>query len=63
VLVTGPAKAKIEFQDYCKQHEAAVAQAIVDVVNTDHPSDKQLVAMARQYFAKHDAMGADPSQL
>lgn len=63
VLVTGPAKAKIEFQDYCKQHEAAVAEAIVDVVNTDHPSDKQLVAMARQYFAKHDAMGADPTQL
>mgnify|MGYP000311226904 CR=1 FL=1 len=44
-------------------HQPAIAQAIVDVVNTDHPSDKQLVAMARQYFAKHDAMGADPTQL
>jgi hypothetical protein len=27
----------------------------------DHPTDAQLVAMARQYFKKFDAMAADPS--
>ena len=63
VLLTGPASAKTEFHEYCKQHEAAVNKAIVDVVNSDHPTDAQLVAMARQYFAKHDAMGADPTQV
>lgn len=63
VLLTGPANAKTEFRDYCKQYQADVSRTIVDVVNSDHPTDAQLVAMARKYFAKHDAMGADPTQL
>ena len=37
-------------------------KAIVDVVNSDHPSDAQLVAMARQYFLKFDQKAADPTQ-
>jgi len=28
----------------------------VDVISSDHPSDGQLVAMARQYFLKYDRM-------
>jgi hypothetical protein len=39
-----------------------VDQAIVDVVTCDHPSDPQLVAMARKYFQKYDQRAADPSQ-
>jgi hypothetical protein len=34
----------------------------VDSIPTDHPSDAQLIALARQYFKKFDAMAADPSQ-
>jgi len=37
--------------------------AIVDNVASDHPSDPQLVAMARQYFKKLDRMAADPGQV
>ena len=33
----------------------------VDSVAADHPTDAQLVAMARQYFKKFDNMAADPS--
>ena len=62
VLLTGPANAKVEFRDYCKAHHLAAEKAIVDVVNSDHPTDAQLVAMARKYFAKYDAMGADPTR-
>jgi len=62
VLLTGPAHAKIEFRDFCKHHAHAVDKAIVDVVNTDHPSDPQLVAMARQYFLKYDQTAVDPTQ-
>ncbi|HEX5388781.1 MAG TPA: hypothetical protein VFW67_03370 [Burkholderiaceae bacterium] len=62
VLVAGPAKAKIEFRDFCKHHAHAVDKAIVDVVNADHPTDAQLVAMARQYFLKYDQKAADPTQ-
>jgi len=62
VLLTGPAQAKHEFQTYCQQHAQAVGQAVVGVVNSDHPTDGQLVAMARQYFLKYDQLAADPTQ-
>jgi hypothetical protein len=32
-------------------------------VASDHPTDPQLVAMARQYFVRFDKMAADPSHL
>lgn len=62
VLLVGPANAKIEFRDFCKHNAHAVDKAIVDVVNSDHPSDAQLVAMARQYFLRFDQKSADPAQ-
>lgn len=59
VLVTGPSIARDEFRDWCKQHHAHVN--VVDSVSSDHPTDAQVVAMARQYFKKLDNMGADPA--
>ncbi len=56
ILVTGPAQAKDEFKAHCARHDKAIDQAIVDVIASDHPSDGQLVALARQYFLKHDRM-------
>lgn len=61
VLLCGPANAKHEFREHCKHQVPAVDRAIVDVVSTDHPSDAQLVAMARQYFLKYDQRAADPA--
>jgi hypothetical protein len=29
----------------------------------DHPSDKQLVALARQFFLKHDRMAGVPTPM
>jgi hypothetical protein len=34
---------------------------IVDSVASDHPSDAQVVAMARQYFKKFDFTTQDPT--
>ena len=62
VLLTGPANAKIEFRDWCKHNAHAVDKSVVDVVNTDHPTDAQVVAMARQYFLKYDQKAVDPAQ-
>lgn len=62
VLLTGPASAKDEFRTWCKSHMPQVAQTIVDVVPSDHPSDAQLVALARKYFLKYDQIAADPSR-
>lgn len=61
VLLAGPGLARNQFRDWCKTHQAAVAAKIVDSIAADHPSDAQLVAMARQYFKKFDQMAADPS--
>jgi oligoribonuclease (3'-5' exoribonuclease) len=59
VLVTGPGLARDEFRDWCKQHHAHVT--VVDSIASDHPTDAQVVAMARQYFKKFDNMAADPA--
>jgi stalled ribosome rescue protein Dom34 len=61
VLLAGPGIARNQFRDWCSSHRATVAETIVDSVSADHPSDGQLVAMARQYFRKFDSMAADPS--
>ena len=61
VLLAGPGLARNQFRAWCSQHQAAVSEAIVDSVVADHPSDAQLVALARQYFKKFDSMATDPS--
>ena len=61
VLLSGPGLARNQFREWCSHHKAAVAGTIVDSVATDHPSDAQLVALARQYFRKFDGMATDPS--
>ncbi len=61
VLLAGPGIARNQFRDWCASHRPTVASAIVDSVTADHPTVGQLVAMARQYFRKYDAMAADPS--
>jgi stalled ribosome rescue protein Dom34 len=62
VLLTGPGLACKEFRDWCAAHQKSTAAIIVDSIASDHPSDAQLAAMAKQYFKKFDAMAADPSQ-
>lgn len=62
VLLTGPGQARNEFRDWCALHQKAIAGSIVDSIASDHPSDAQLVAQAKQYFKKFDAMAATPTQ-
>jgi hypothetical protein len=54
ILLTGPSSARIEFQEWCKLHSSVVCQNIVDSIKCDHPSDGQIVALARKYFQKFD---------
>lgn len=60
ILVTGPAMAKDEFRTHCKEHEKAIDKVIVDVIPSDHPSDGQLLAMAKKYFLKYDKLQGQP---
>lgn len=61
VLLAGPGLVRNQFRDWVAKHHPAIAAAVVDSVAADHPTDAQLVAMARQYFKKFDNMAADPS--
>ena len=63
VLLTGPGNVRNDFRDWCANHAQATAGVIVDSIAADHPSDNQLVALAKQYFKKFDAMAADPTQV
>ena len=57
ILITGPANAKTEFVKHIHRHEPRLVARIAGVESVDHPSDKELVALARKYFKDdHQAM-------
>jgi hypothetical protein len=61
VLVTGSHASTADFRHYADKHRAEVAKRIVGYEVVDHPSEKQLVALARKYFLKHDRMAGTPT--
>ena len=60
VLVTGSHTALADFRHYAEKHRPRTASRIVGYEVVDHPSDKQLVAFARNYFLKYDRMHGIP---
>jgi len=58
ILITGPAGAKKELAAYLGKEQPAVAAKIVGVEPLDHPSDGELLAFARKFFAPDDRMQA-----
>ena len=56
VLVAGSHQAQSDFQRYVNKHRPQLAPQIVGYETVDHPSDAQLVAMARKFFLKYDRM-------
>jgi inhibitor of KinA sporulation pathway (predicted exonuclease) len=61
VLVTGSKTGLADFRHYVEKHRPALAPQIAGWEAVDHPTDKQLVALARQYFLKHDRMSGVPT--
>lgn len=61
VLAVGPRTGIADFERYVRKHRAEVAAHIVDFSVVDHPSENQLVALARKYFLKHDRMAGVPT--
>jgi stalled ribosome rescue protein Dom34 len=58
ILITGPASAKNELAAYLKHDQPGVAAQIVGLEAMDHPSDGELLAFARKYFAPDDRLRA-----
>jgi hypothetical protein len=56
VLVTGSHTAIAHFRHYDDKHRPHTASRIVGYEVIAHPSEKQLVALARKYFLKLDRM-------
>jgi hypothetical protein len=54
--VTGSRTSVADFRHYAEKHRPHVATRIVGYEVVDHPTDPQLVALARQYFLKFDRM-------
>ncbi len=63
ILVVGPGIARDALRKHCTAHAPEIARAIVDSQACDHPSEAQLVALARQYFLKHDRMAGTPTPM
>ena len=61
VLVTGSHTAIADFRHYAEKHRPHTAVRIVGYEVVDHPSNNQLIALARKYFLKHDRMTGTPT--
>jgi stalled ribosome rescue protein Dom34 len=56
ILVVGPANAKTEFVKYLGVHAPELKKKVVAVETVDHPSDGQVLALARKHFRAIDQM-------
>jgi stalled ribosome rescue protein Dom34 len=56
ILVTGPGDAKLELVKHLQAHHRDLGAKVVGTEALDHPSDGQVLAYARKYFAAKDNM-------
>ncbi len=61
VLVTGSHQAQADFRHYVDKHRSTLSQQILGWETVDHPSENQLVALARKAFLKLDRMAGTPT--
>jgi len=50
ILIIGPAGAKTELAKYLRAAHPAIGQRIVGVEPADHPSDREILALAKHHF-------------
>jgi DNA-binding MurR/RpiR family transcriptional regulator len=50
ILILGPAGAKTELAKYLREQKPAIGERIVAVEAADHPTDRQIIAHAKQHF-------------
>lgn len=59
ILIVGPAHAKVTFRKDLEKRHPKVAARVVGTESLDHPSDGELLAFAKQYFKRIDALRGD----
>ncbi len=60
ILIVGPAQAPHEFAKYLKKQARDLAGKVMAVQAADHPSDGELLRLARHYFVGADRMRTQP---
>ncbi len=60
ILVFGGHMAQADFRRNIEKHHASVAKHVVGWETVDKPTDAQLVAFARRYFAGHEREAESP---
>lgn len=58
ILLVGPGQAKDQFKAHLeKHHHGSISNKVVGVETVDHPTDNQVVALAKKFFKAHLAFG------
>ena len=61
VLIAAGHTAQSDFRHYVEKHRPAVTAQIAGWETVDHPSEGQLVALARKFFVQHDQKLGSPT--
>lgn len=62
ILVAGSRVAQASFKHYVDSHRPMLVSHIAGWETVDHPTEAELVAMARTYFAQHERDIASPPE-
>ena len=54
ILLVGPGTAKTQFKHHLEKHHQDMLKKIVGTETVDHPTDNEIVALARKFFKKFD---------
>lgn len=52
VLIVGPSNAKLDLLRHLHDHDRDIEERVVGVETVDHPTDHQLVQLAKGYFSR-----------
>ena len=54
ILLLGPSSAKLDLFRHLHRHDHLVADKVLGIESSDHPTDPQIVAHVRHYFHRED---------
>ena len=60
ILIVGSQQSQTFFRHYVQKHRPQLAPRVVGYESVDHPSEAQMVALARRFFLKYDRMAGVP---
>jgi len=56
IMIVGPGTARTELAGYLAESHPLIAKRVWGIERADHPTDAQLIALARKYFRSADRM-------